>query len=83
MYSKSEKIIMWLTSFDFMSYKKAKALIENIDDLEDMFDNTRNLSYADIKLLKKEPEGRKSKSIEDANHWFASAGNIFFTYLKN
>ena len=33
--------------------------------LEDMFDITRNLSYADIKLLKKEQEGRKPKSIEE------------------
>ena len=35
------------------------------EHLEDMFDITRNLSYADIKLLKKEPEGRKPKSIEE------------------
>ena len=35
------------------------------EHLEDMFDITRNLSYADIKLLKKEPEGRKPKNIEE------------------
>ena len=35
------------------------------EHLEDMFDITRNLSYADIKLLKKEPEGRKPKIIEE------------------
>ena len=33
--------------------------------LEDMFDITRNLSYADIKLLKKEPDGRRPKNIEE------------------
>ena len=33
--------------------------------LEDMFDITRNLSYADIKLLKKEQEGKKQKNIEE------------------
>lgn len=30
---------MWLTSFDFMTYKKAKTLIEDIDNLADMFEN--------------------------------------------
>lgn len=35
------------------------------EHLEDMFDITRNLSYADIKLLKKEQEGIKTKSIEE------------------
>lgn len=54
MYSKSEKIIMWLTSFDFMSYKKAKALIENIDDLEDMFDNMSNYKSILGKIFEKD-----------------------------
>ena len=35
------------------------------EHLEDMFDITRNLSYADIKLLKKEQEGKKQKNIEE------------------
>ena len=35
------------------------------EHLENMFDITRNLSYADIKLLKNEPEGRKQKNIEE------------------
>ena len=39
MYTNEEKIIMWLTSFDFMTYKKAKTLIETIDNLEEMFNN--------------------------------------------
>lgn len=34
------------------------------EHLEDMFDITRNLSYADIKMLKKEPEGREKENIE-------------------
>ena len=33
--------------------------------LEDMFDITRNLSYADIKLLKKEQKGKSQKKIEE------------------
>ena len=31
MYSRQEKIVMWLSSFDFMSYKKAKAVVENFE----------------------------------------------------
>ena len=39
MYNKTEKILMWLTTFDFMSYKKAKMVIENFENLSDFFDN--------------------------------------------
>lgn len=35
--------------------------------LEDMFDITRNLSYNDIKLLKKEESGKTKKQIEQEN----------------
>ena len=37
MYSNEDKIIMWLSSFDFMSYKKAKFIVDNFADLEDFF----------------------------------------------
>ncbi len=33
--------------------------------LEDMFDITRNLSYADIKLLKEEQNGKRQNKIEE------------------
>ena len=39
MYSKDEKVIMWLSSFDFMSYKKARFIIDNYDNLSEFFDN--------------------------------------------
>lgn len=39
MYSKMEKVIMWLTTFDFMSYKKARFIIDSFDNLEEFFDN--------------------------------------------
>lgn len=42
MYSKTEKVIMWLTTFDFMTYKKAREILDNIEDLEDFFDNLDN-----------------------------------------
>ena len=42
MYNKTEKIVMWLSTFEFMSYKKAKFVIDNFDDLEDFFDNLPN-----------------------------------------
>lgn len=49
MYNKQEKVIMWLSSFDFMSYKKAKAMIDNFQDICDVFDNL--MKYKE-KLLK-------------------------------
>ena len=39
MYSREEKIVMWLSSFEFMSYKKARYIIDTFDNLEDLFDN--------------------------------------------
>lgn len=42
MYSKEEKIVMWLSSFEYMSYKKAKFILDNFENLEDFFDNIRS-----------------------------------------
>lgn len=39
MYNRTEKIVMWLSTFDFMSYKLAKFIVDNYEDLEDLFDN--------------------------------------------
>ena len=39
MYSKTEKVIMWLSTFEFMSYKKAMFVINAFEDLEEFFDN--------------------------------------------
>lgn len=33
---------MWLSSFDFMSYKKARFIIDNFEDLEEFFDNIKD-----------------------------------------
>lgn len=30
---------MWLSTFEFMNYKRAKFIVDNYDDLEDLFDN--------------------------------------------
>ena len=48
-----------------IAHKLTEKELTSKKHLEDMFDITRNLSYADIKLLKKEPEGRSVKSIEE------------------
>ena len=48
-----------------IEHKLTEKELMSKEHLEDMFDITRNLSYADIKLLKKEPEGRRPKSIEE------------------
>lgn len=39
MYSREEKIVMWLTTIEFMSYKKARFIVDTFIDLEDFFDN--------------------------------------------
>ena len=39
MYTRVEKIVMWLSTFEFMNYKRAKFIVDNYDDLEDLFDN--------------------------------------------
>lgn len=39
MYSREEKIVMWLSSFDFMTYKKARFIIDTYSDLDEFFDN--------------------------------------------
>jgi len=38
MYSKADKIIIWLSSFDFMSSKKIKSIIDNYN-IVDFYDN--------------------------------------------
>jgi len=39
MYNKDEKIVMWLSSFEFMSYKKARFIIDTFENLSEFFDN--------------------------------------------
>jgi len=39
MYNKEEKIVMWLSSFEFMSYKKARFIIDTYTNLGEFFDN--------------------------------------------
>ena len=52
MYSKKEKIIMWLSTFEFMSYKKAYSFIEIFEEnLEDVFDNLRNYKNTLVKIF--------------------------------
>ena len=52
MYSKKDKIIMWLSTFDFMSYKKAFSFIVIFgDNLENVFDNLKNYKNTLIKIF--------------------------------
>ena len=39
MYSKKEKVIIWLSTFKFLTYKKCKTILDNIDDLENLIDD--------------------------------------------
>lgn len=54
MYNKTEKILMWLTTFDFMSYKKAKTVIENFENLCDFFDNLDKNKNVLLKIFSQE-----------------------------
>ena len=51
MYTKKEKIIMWLSSFDFMTYKKARYVIDTFFELEDFFDNMNNYKISMSKVF--------------------------------
>lgn len=42
MYSVEEKVIIWLTTFEFMSYKKAKYIVDTVPFLDDFIDNVKN-----------------------------------------
>lgn len=54
MYTNVEKIIMWLNSFEFLSYKKIKAIIDNFDDIEDVFYNLEDYKADMLKIIKPE-----------------------------
>ena len=53
-----------INSSEGIEHKLTEKELMAKEHLEDMFDITRNLSYADIKLLEKEPDGRKQKNVE-------------------
>lgn len=44
---------MWLSTFEFMSYKKAKFILDSFDDLEDFFDNIEDYSIDLLKVFEK------------------------------
>ena len=54
MYTNEDKIIMWLSSFDFLTYKKIKAIIDNFDDIEDLFDCLDDYKADLLKIIKLE-----------------------------
>lgn len=45
---------MWLTTHAFMSYKSAKFIVDNFNDLEDFFDNLENYVNELLKCFEKE-----------------------------
>lgn len=53
-----------IENMEIKESKLSKKEIKAKKHLEDMFEITRNLSYDDIKLLKKEESGKKKKIIE-------------------
>ena len=65
MYNRTEKIVMWLSTFDFMSYKLAKFIVDNYEDLEDLFDNLEEETS--------EEENNLTFSLEASNDEFDNA----------
>lgn len=51
MYTTQDKVILWLSSFDFISYKKAMQIIEEFD-LEDLFNNLRDYKNKLLRIIK-------------------------------
>ncbi|MBE5738339.1 MAG: DNA-protecting protein DprA [Clostridiales bacterium] len=52
MYSIEDKVIMWLSSFEFVSYKKVKAVLDTFDNLEELFNNLKDYKLELLKIFK-------------------------------
>lgn len=70
MYSREEKIVMWLSTFEFMNYKRAKFIVDNYDDLEDLFDNIADykgelIQIFDLQEYNELVQGRSLQYIEE------------------
>ncbi len=52
MYTDVDKIVMWLSGFEFLTYKKLKAIIDNFDDLSDLFNNLDDYKGDLLKIIK-------------------------------
>ena len=52
MYSKKEKVVIWLSTFSFLTYKKMKYLLDNVDDIENLIDNVDNYKAVLQNVLK-------------------------------
>lgn len=50
MYNKEEKVLIWLSTFDFLTYKKVMTMIDNFD-LVDLFDNLMNYKKDLMEIL--------------------------------
>lgn len=51
MYKEVDKIVMWLSNFEFLSYKKLKAIIDNFEDLSDLFYNLNDYKSDLLKII--------------------------------
>lgn len=51
MYNIEEKVVMWLSTFEFMTYRKARDIIEKIDNLGDLFDNLDSYRSTLLKIV--------------------------------
>ena len=71
MYSKKEKVVVWLSTFKFITYKKFKSIIDNVDDIENLIDDVDRykgvlstiLKPDEIQELKAKSDLRLTESI--------------------
>ena len=52
MYSKKEKVVIWLSTFNFITYKKCKSIVDNIDDIENLIDDVDKYKSQLSQILK-------------------------------
>ena len=74
MYSKQEKVIIWLGIFDCLSLKKQHQLIELYDDVTKLWDNFEKDKKLIINIVKDEAYNKMLFALDD---------NFVNTYIKN
>ena len=88
MYTRVEKIVMWLSTFEFMNYKRAKFIIDNYEDLEDLFDNISEykaelIQIFDIEEYNELVQERSLLYIEETIRNYDKLGIVVVTIRSN
>jgi len=67
MISRTDKIILWLTQFEFLTNRKLNTIINDCDDIEELFDNLQNYRAEMLNIVTAEEyhEMLKTRSLVD------------------